>query len=508
MPLSTGQKTEMDRAAGARFASIREEFLNRWRAAEDSTRFAAMRIAFGLVLLADITHLYAHLTIFPTVATWPLLRPVLLLWLFVIVSVIVGYRLRAAAIANYLFCGFVLGVLAPTGGFSGADPVAIGLSLLIVLLPCNAATLDRIGGRRELQPAISAARWLLAAYLSSIYVDSAIHKILSPMWISGFGVATPMGLANMVWMDTGWLARIPALVLRLVGWSVVGFELLFPLLYVWRVTRFFAVAAGIALHAGIACIYPIPAFSGEMIAIYLGLLPDQCYVPLQRLDRLLAGRASRAPIAARALWPRLTFRGMLVIVALWAGAIALVYAPQFVTNRPVWFMLKGARRVSYVATGINSRAVFLDGDFAHYQHQLRIVEIDRNGSERIFPYSRNGLFAWEVRDRVWNQWWKNTQGYPVPLGQAEALLGIWGERYWGPVAAPLVLRIDARNQAVAMDRIDTALFSRNAAVAWRNIGEIRLRPGAAPQVFWSSPPKSQKERLGDYLRDVLPARTQ
>jgi hypothetical protein len=508
MPLPAGQTTRWEEGAGVSPAPTAARLLNTWRAAEDPTRFTALRIVFGLVLLADMTHLYAHLNVFPIVRAWPVpLRPLLALWLLIIMSVIVGYRLRAAMIANYVCCMVILGVLAPQGGFSGADPIAIGLSLLIVVLPCNAATIDRVGGREGLWPAITAARWLLAAYLSSIYVDSGISKVLSPMWSSGFGAATPMGLPSMVWMDTSWMARIPALVLRLVGWGVVGFELLFPALYAWRVTRVSALAAGIALHVGIACLYPIPAFSGEMLAIYAGLLPDECYAPLRRLDRLLAKETSaRASMGPQWPWSRLTLRGMLATVSLWAGCIALTYAPQYVTYRPLWFMLKAARRVAFVATGILNRAVFQDGDFSRYHHQLRLVGTDSIGSERVFPYSRNGLFTWAVHDRVWNQWWKNTQGVFVPMRQAELLLGIWAESYW-PVSAPVTVRIEGRHQDVAMDRIDGALFSRNSAVAWGQIGEIWLSPGAPPRVAWFSTPRSREEHLGDYLSRVLPARS-
>ena len=148
--------------------------------------------------------------------------------------------------------------------------------------------------------------------------------------------------------------------------------------------------------------------------------------------------------------------------------------PQLVTYRPLWLVAKAARRILYITTGISSHAVFEDNAFLHYRYQLRLMPADPTMPQVAIPYSRNGLFAWSVRDRVWEQWWKRTQAPPVPLHEAESGLQNWAEFYWGHPPYPMTVSIEARPQDVEMRRIDTALFSRNNSIAWRAIGNIRL----------------------------------
>jgi hypothetical protein len=147
--------------------------------------------------------------------------------------------------------------------------------------------------------------------------------------------------------------------------------------------------------------------------------------------------------------------------------------------------------------------VFEDNAFLHYRYQLRLMPADPTMPQVAIPYSRNGLFAWSVRDRVWEQWWKRTQAPPVPLHEAESGLQNWAEFYWGHSKYPMTVRIEARPQDVEMRRIDTALFSRNNSIAWRAIGNIRLGRGASASMSWLNPPKPGEEHLGDYLSRVL-----
>lgn len=477
-----------------------------WSRIEDVTRFAALRVAFGAVLLADVSHLFAHLSVFPNVHGWPL-RPALLLWLLALVFLILGYRTRLAAVVNYLCCAVILGLLAPNGDFQQAagDAVTIGLALLTVVLPCGAAfSIDRLRKAGAPLRIGSAGRWALAAYITFIYADSGVHKLLSPMWSSGFGLATPMQLPSLVWIDTGWLTLFPPPLLRVAGWAVVAFELTFPALYAFRITRVPALLLGMGLHLGIGIVYPIPVFGGLMLAIYIGLLPERWYEPLRNLEMYLMGvvaRRSRPVQPARSAPRRLTGRMMVSALTLWAAAVALVYAPQFVTNRPLWLALKGLRRMSFVTTGTSNREVFADVLFIHYRYQLRLVGPDGT----LLPYSRGNLLNWQIRDRAWDQWWKRTQGPWVPMTEADANLAAWAECCAVPteVRYPATIRIEGRPQAVEMHAIDAALFLRNNAVAWQPLGVVVLSQDRNKKTIWNDPPTVGEKKLGEYLSRVL-----
>src|ERR1035438_6890075 len=70
---------------------------------EDELGLKAVRIALGLVLLADLVRQYIYLGLLPQVHGWPL-RPILLAWCGILLCMIVGYRPRAAAVGSYLCC--------------------------------------------------------------------------------------------------------------------------------------------------------------------------------------------------------------------------------------------------------------------------------------------------------------------------------------------------------------------------------------------------------------------
>ena len=138
---------------------------------------------------------------------------------------------------------------------------------------------------------------------------------------------------SLVWIPTDWLSFLPAPLLHLMTWGVIAFELFIPVLYAWRRTRILAVLTGIFLHLSIAIVYPIPAFSGVMIAIYAGLLPDAWYEPLRRLDLRLARAQTRVP-AIRLAFAQLPRVSPAAVIAIWLALIAAAYAPDLVRSEP------------------------------------------------------------------------------------------------------------------------------------------------------------------------------
>jgi len=342
----------------------------------DGSRFMVFRAVLSVVLIADLGHLYAHLNVFPHLTAWrPILNVALPIWIAALLCAIVGWHSKVALLINYTLAAVIFGLLAPNGGFQQAagDSVIIGASLLLVVLQATNGAGTRI---------------LAALYLCSIYIDSGVHKLFSPMWSSGFGITTPMELPSLVWTNAAWLAWFPHSVLHALGYGVVAFEVLFPALYFWQPTRVLAVLAGAALHVGIGVVYPIPVFAGLMVALYTALLPDRWY-----------GRLRDAPAPLKlAVKPS-------AVLCVWILCVTAAYAPEYIRPQSLELPLKAIRKAVYMTTGVASHEVFADGMFTAYRYQLRLSD-----GEEMIPYDRpDGLFMWSVRDRVWEQWWKRTE---------------------------------------------------------------------------------------------------
>jgi len=268
---------------------------------------------------------------------------------------------------------------------------------------------------------------------------------------------------------------LPSWIWRVMGWGVIAFELSFGALYLWRVTRIPALLTGIALHAGIAVIYPIPVFGWLMICLYAALLPAEWYRPG---ERILRRTPQGKPLA-------LNPRAIAAVAVLWALAIASVYGPRgYLPNRLY-------NKAGWLIAGIASHEVFSDEQFDRYTYQLRLVWPD--GART--PYSRGNLFAWNVRDRVWELWWKRTQAPWGRLQDADAHLLAWA-RTNGNGAAPVM--IEGRPQTSLTRVINPDLFQRNNSIPWRSIGTIR-----ASAVEWQVAPRDGQEKVGDYMESLF-----
>ena len=424
------------------------------------SRVAIFRSGLAIVLFADVAHLWIYRAVFPSLATTHDVWLIFAIWVASLLTMVFGYKTKSSTAFNYLLCMLMFGVLAPAMGFDqgAGDSIALTLSLLATVFAWL--------------PSAKVAGTILPLYLSEVYLDAGIHKLLSPMWRAGSGFTTPLTLPSLVWIHTAWLSWFPAVLLRATGWAVIAFELWFPVLYFLRRTRIFALMAGVGMHVGIILFYPIPIFSGLMLVPYVALLPGY---------------------RERIAWPRekkiLGLAGALVMVA-----VLNFYLAKSVPLRGLGFALRSARRATFVLTGLSGHGVFADELFQRYNYQLRLIA---NGEPE--PYSRGNQLAIGVRDRTWENWWKKTQGPWVRLPRAEANLEIWASLYW-PKANDI--EIEARPQVVDMRAADTSLFSINDRIPWRRVGMIRFSASGKRELAWDHPSRGDAD-LGSYMTRVL-----
>ncbi|MFO1417718.1 MAG: DCC1-like thiol-disulfide oxidoreductase family protein [Methylotetracoccus sp.] len=255
-----------------------------------ATGLGIFRCLFALVALQEILFLYhfRHLIFDPLPyidLASPSVHLFLALWAIAALFLALGYRTRAAAVANYLFW-LVFTVFTPMwkdfdGGF---DQLMLGSSLLLIFLPSERAfSLDRLRERLRSgtpgQPPGAAMVPVLAYFLplvlslGLIYLDSAIHKLSAPFWRHGLGPWLPSSMPY-------YMSRLDLTVLleqemlqRVAGYSIIAFQFLFLPLFAFRPFRIPLLGMGVLLHGGIIVALNIYPFGFGMLVHYALLVP-------------------------------------------------------------------------------------------------------------------------------------------------------------------------------------------------------------------------------------------
>jgi hypothetical protein len=316
------------------------------------------------------------------------------------------------------------------------------------------------------------------------------------MWRWGYGVASSVNLPHLVWVDTTSLENLPSWLLRSLGWSIIAVQLSFPGAYAWNKTRGIIACTMIAMHVGIAIIYPLPVFSALMIAALSATFPDEWYRPLRGMERRLQGRAP-IPVFPSS---RIAVSTSYVIAASWLGLSFAVSASGHVPSQIMsgYSGVNRAQGTLLSLTGITSHSMFGESIFIDYEHQLRL-----RVSDRTVPLTPGNLYSFWVRDRVWADWWQRLQSPRAEISGADDRLLAWARFcYRSPPGEAREVIIETRRQSMSLHELRPDLFRANNAEPWRRIGVVRLSD-AGDRVDWDDPPRDGEKSIGPYLRRLL-----
>jgi hypothetical protein len=276
--------------------------LNRWNwwcQPVRAERLAALRIGLAAVMLLDVLFTYApHATDFfgrdslgapelsrhlfaSTTGRWSLLQevenPTLIRlavagWALAAAGLLLGAATRLCAGAAWAL-SVSFGAINPSIDNAG-DIVRTIVLFYLMLCPCGAVW--SVDARLWKRPRpVHVHPWplrLLFVQMVLIYFCNGIHKVVGRDWSSGEALYFVLG----DWTLTRWsYAQVPVPfgVTRLLTWLVLGWELSFPLLVLWRPARLVALAFGAAFHAGIWVSLELGGFAPYMLCLYLPLLP-------------------------------------------------------------------------------------------------------------------------------------------------------------------------------------------------------------------------------------------
>jgi hypothetical protein len=218
-------------------------------------------------------------------------------WVVAVVLLLLGVCTRASAAAAWVLS---LSFDNLNWYINNAGDQVRGLALFYLMLsPCGAAwSVDRWLARRRGQPStgpVYVYPWalrLLFVQMVLIYFCNGMYKVFGPDWQKGESL-------YHVWCDLVLTrfsyAQLPApfWLTRLMSWAVLAWELTFPVLVLLKWTRPVALLFGVAFHLGIFATLELGGFGPYMIALYLPLLPWDCW--LAKRERRAGARGGEAP---------------------------------------------------------------------------------------------------------------------------------------------------------------------------------------------------------------------
>ncbi len=267
-----------------------------WAQPVRAERLAALRIGVASVLLVDLLTTYlphagaffgadslGSPEVFPaTACDWSLLRGVtdqrvvltaLGVWLVATAALLVGLATRVAAVAVWVLSVSFAHI---NPGIENAGDEVRGIILFYLMLcPCGAVSSfdHRLRQRRGPGP-VHVWPWplhLLLIQMALIYFTSGVHKLFGEQWRSGESLY--FVLSN--WTVARWpfaSVALPFALAQLLTWTVLAWELTFPLLIAFRWTRMVALGFGVAFHLGIALFLELGMFTPYMLCLYLPLI--------------------------------------------------------------------------------------------------------------------------------------------------------------------------------------------------------------------------------------------
>lgn len=204
------------------------------------------------------------------------------------VALAIGFCTRASAILT-LFLWMSLYVANPFVGSGGDAMLRMVLLYLCFTDAGRRWSVDEwLRVRRgEIRPVLPAwfsttlhnlALVLIVHQVLVVYVGSALWKMQSEVWTNGTAVYFPLQTeAYSPWRDligpiTAWSPAVAA-----ATWAAIGIQLFFPVLLLYRPTRFLSLVAITGMHLAIGIFMGILFFSLVMIAIDMLLVSDRTW---------------------------------------------------------------------------------------------------------------------------------------------------------------------------------------------------------------------------------------
>jgi len=194
------------------------------------------------------------------------------LWIASIALMLLGCCTRLAVVLTWMLSVSFDSINSYLG--NAGDTIRIILLLYLMLSPCGAAWSVDAWWKKRPGP-VFVHPWpirLLFVQMILIYFMNGLYKACGTAWLDGSSLHFVLGDVALARFSQAWLPLAP-IVIRLLTWSVLAWELTFPVLVLWNWPRRFALFFGVMFHLGIWATMELGPFAPYALCMYLPLLP-------------------------------------------------------------------------------------------------------------------------------------------------------------------------------------------------------------------------------------------
>jgi hypothetical protein len=321
---------------------------------------------------------------------------ILTCWLISLIGLISGTLTKICAVFNFICVVMICDISKQSYISSYYDDIMKSVSLIAIFTPIHYSySIDKIIFKLKSQTTNLTYFVYIICTLGLMYTAAGIAKLFSVTWLKGMGLWLPLSLPHASWN------RLPELVvefdwlLKGTNYFIMGWELFFIPLIIWRKTRLLTCIIGVLFHISVMILFFLPKTALGVIPLYLLLVPFML-------------KPASSTFSLNLHTPSYT-------KTIYAIIIIYLFAQSYVTAKYVRYLI--IRRItqetaetqsvnvnkrkirlkfnslSNAFLGVNTRSVFTDKQLLK-QKLLIGVTIVKEGQEEWLPWiSKDGLVS-------------------------------------------------------------------------------------------------------------------
>ena len=186
-------------------------------------------------------------------------------YIFALLLMGIGFKTRFFSILAWLIHLLFFG--SGDAFMYGVDYLTTSCLFYCVLFPVNRHfSIDNLLKRKDANPKVSTIFpiRILQFHLCLVYLFGGLSKMIGVHWWNGEGLWRAVMLPDFYQYDFSWLANYP-MVLMVMGWTVLLFEVGYPFFIFYRKTRLIWLLGILGMHLGIGLFMGLYQFAAIMI---------------------------------------------------------------------------------------------------------------------------------------------------------------------------------------------------------------------------------------------------